>query len=279
MQNSCWWLSYNLTNTQPWNWTDLLLERISFVLLFFQEFETNTYILHKPLSLMLQVKLWNKQIPSYTHTDTNQTHKQVLLTSSHPLSLPQCLWENMFERFLLCIWLVLSLQLTNSLGLCVYQCSAYTSTHSAGTNAPAHARLCLCSVWQWAERGGPSGHPCHAMFPVKCCQHGLCGLLWRLKACSTALPARAANLRKGNLGRSNAGVAPELFTEPSTGPAPPTIFHMRTRACGACSAVCAWVGGDGGVSMGVGENMSTFTRKCRLLMYVCRCVRCILTLN
>lgn len=59
---------------------------------------------------------------------------------------------------------------------------------------------------------GPSGHPCHAMFPVKCCQRGLCGLLWRLKACSTALPAQAADLRKGNLGRSNGGVAPELFT-------------------------------------------------------------------
>lgn len=69
-----------------------------------------------------------------------------------------------------------------------------------------------CWVWQRAEHGGPSGHPCHAMFPVKCCQRGLCGLLWRLKACSTALPAQAADLRKGNLGRSNGGVAPELFT-------------------------------------------------------------------
>lgn len=29
----------------------------------------------------------------------------------------------------------------------------------------------------------------------------------------------------------------------STGPVPPTIFHMRTSVCGACSDVCAWVGG------------------------------------
>lgn len=104
-------------------------------------------------------------------------------------------------------------------------------------NAPVHAayarmrcvsegEVCQCDVC-----GGPSGHPCHAMVPVKCCQRGRCGLPWRLKACCTALPAQAANLRKGNLGRSNGGVAPKLFTEPSTGPAPPTIFHMRTSVC------------------------------------------------
>lgn len=79
------------------------------------------------------------------------------------------------------------------------------------------------------------------MLPVKCCQRGLCGLLWRLKACSTALPAQAADLRKGNLGRSNGRVAPALFTALCTGPVPPTIFHMRTSVCGACSDVCVCV--------------------------------------
>lgn len=69
------------------------------------------------------------------------------------------------------------------------------------------------------------------MVPLKCCQRGCCGLPWRLEACCTALPAQAADLRKGNLGRSNGGVAPVLFTEPSTGPAPPTIFHMRISVC------------------------------------------------
>lgn len=107
---------------------------------------------------------------------------------------------------------------------------------------------CVCedSVCQCAVCGGPSGHPCHALVPVKCCQRGRCGLPWRLKACCTALPAQAADLRKGNLGRSNGGVAPELFTEPSTGPAPPTIFHMRTSVCGACGVVCVSVGNRGG---------------------------------
>lgn len=104
-------------------------------------------------------------------------------------------------------------------------------------NAPVHAvyarTRCACerSVCQCDVCGGPSGHPCHAVVPVKCCQRGRCGLPWRLKACCTALPAQAADLRKGNLGRSNGGVAPELFTEPSTGPAPHTIFHMRTSVC------------------------------------------------
>lgn len=92
---------------------------------------------------------------------------------------------------------------------------------------------------------GPSGHPCHAMGPVKCCQRGRCGLPWRLEARCTALPVQAADLRKGNLGLSNGGVAPELFTEPSTGPAPPTIFHMRTSVC-----VCVrGVDGGSGVNL------------------------------
>lgn len=86
--------------------------------------------------------------------------------------------------------------------------------------------------------GGPSGHPCHAVVPVKCCQRGCCGLPWRLEACCTALPAQAADLRKGNLGRWNGGVAPELFTEPSTGPAPPTIFHMRISVCVVTCGIC-----------------------------------------
>lgn len=114
---------------------------------------------------------------------------------------------------------------------------------------------------------GPSGHPCHAVVPVKCCQRGRCGLPWRLKACCTALPAQAADLRKGNLGRSNGGVAPELFTEPSTGPAPPTIFHMRTQCvCGACGGVCVSAEVEGGaeVSVRVYVNAHAFMRKCRL---------------
>lgn len=131
------------------------------------------------------------------------------------------------------------------------------------------ARLCQCWVWRWAERGGPSGHPCHAMFPVKCCQRGLCGLLWRRKACSTALPAQAADLRKGNLGRSNGGVAPELFTEPCAGPAPPIIFHMRTSACGACSAVCVWVGGG---NHGCWCECECFYKEIQALTHVCRLV-------
>lgn len=97
----------------------------------------------------------------------------------------------------------------------------------------ACVRVCVCRR--------PSGHPCLALFPVKCCQRGLCGLPWRLEVCCTALPAQAADLRKGNLGRPNGGVAPELFREPSTGPAPPTIFHMRTSVCGACGVPCVCV--------------------------------------
>lgn len=111
------------------------------------------------------------------------------------------------------------------------------------------ARACVCMLGLGLPvscdvRRGPSGHRCHAVVPVKCCQRGRCGLPWRLEACCTALPAQAANLRKGNLGCSNGGVAPELFTEPSTGPAPPTIFHMRTSVC-VVPAVYVSVGGGG----------------------------------
>lgn len=88
----------------------------------------------------------------------------------------------------------------------------YTPTQTlkcmnAWLNAPVHAvyaRIrCVCegSVCQFDVCGGPSGHPCHAVVPLKCCQRGRCGLPWRLKACCTALPAQAADLRKGNLGR------------------------------------------------------------------------------
>lgn len=112
----------------------------------------------------------------------------------------------------------------------------HTHTHTHGQMRCCmrymHARfVCEGSVCQWDVCGGPSGHPCNTVVPVKCCQRGHCGLPWRLKACCAALPAQAVNLRKGNLGRSNGGVAPKLFTEPSTGPAPPTIYHMRTSVC------------------------------------------------
>lgn len=134
------------------------------------------------------------------------------------------------------------------------QTHAYVYIHrwecmDARLNAPVHvvhARMrcvsvCEGSVCPRDMRGGPSGHPCHAEVPVKCCQRGRCGLLWRLEACCTALPAHAADLRKGNLGRLNGGVAPKLFTEPSTGPAPPTIIHMRSSVCVWCLYVCVCV--------------------------------------
>lgn len=122
--------------------------------------------------------------------------------------------------------------------------------------------------------GGPSGHPCHAVVPVKCCRRGRCGLPWRLEACCTALPAQAADLRKGNLGRSNGGVAPVLFTEPSTGPAPPTIFHMRTSVCVVpvvwcvCVSVAGWRGRF--LYACVRVYVNAFMRKCKLYIYVCR---------
>lgn len=67
-------------------------------------------------------------------------------------------------------------------------------THAWGV-CVCEGPACTCVVC-W----GPSGQPCHAVVPVKCCQRGRCGRPWRLEACCTALPAQAADLRKGNLG-------------------------------------------------------------------------------
>lgn len=222
---------------------------------------------------MLQVKLWNKQIPSYTHTEIQI--KQTNKFCTHPLTLclPHCLWENTFELFVHCILLLLPSNL-KALWDCVsvqrHSVSLETQTHHCMRPTVHMQRDCAS-----AERGGPSGHPCHAMFPVKCCQRGLCGLLWRLKACSTALPAQAADLRKGNLGRSNGRVAPELFTALCTALVPPTIFHMRTGVCGTCSDVC--VCELGGISASLHVSASTFIRKCKLWMYACKHLYCFRT--
>lgn len=207
---------------------------------------------------MLQVKLWNKQIPSYTHRykPNTQTRSARILPPS--VSSKVSAWKH--------VWTISAL---NSAFIAPQTWKLFRTGYQSvrahpvsDADVPVHAiyrtqaaRLCQCFVWQWAECGGPSGHPRHAMIPVKCCQRGLCGLLWRLKACSTALPAQAADLRKGNLGRSNGGVAPELFTERCAGPAPPTIFHMRTSVCGACRGVRAWVGGQVRVFTGVWKQV------------------------
>lgn len=90
-------------------------------------------------------------------------------TSSHPLSRPQCLWENMFELLLHCILLLLPLQLESSLGPCINQCTAYTSTLSADTDAPVHESYSRCSTLvpvlsvavSWAWRAIWSPLPCH----------------------------------------------------------------------------------------------------------------------
>lgn len=203
------------------------------------------------------------------------------------LSPPQCLWQNIFALLLICAWVCalwsafISLQVWKHIRSVSQWMCTYTRTHThsfvvtevhrcvakcAGVCDICMHDVCVC-VCQWDVCGGPSGHPCHAMVPVKCCQRGRCGLPWRLKACCTALPAQAADLRKGNLGRSNGGVAPELFTEPSTGPAPPTIFHMRNSVCVVPVVWCVWVlgvEGGGGVSVRVYVNARAFMRKCRL---------------
>lgn len=55
-------------------------------------------------------------------------------------------------------------------------------------------------VCQHHVRGGPSGRPCQAVVPVKCCQCGCCGAPWRLEACCTALPAPGGRPQKRKFG-------------------------------------------------------------------------------
>ncbi len=56
---------------------------------------------------------------------------------------------------------------------------------------------------------------------------------------STSNPC--ADLRKGNLGWRNRGVAPELFPEHSVYPVPPTRFHMTEKRLSVCVCVCVCV--------------------------------------
>lgn len=60
--------------------------------------------------------------------------------------------------------------------------------------------FCVSPVCQRDVRGGPSGQPCQAVVPVKCCQRGCCGAPWRLKACCTALPAPGGRPQKRKFG-------------------------------------------------------------------------------
>lgn len=96
--------------------------------------------------------------------------------------------------------------------------------------------------------GGPSGQPCQAVVPVKCCQRGCCGPPWRLRACCTALPAPGSRPQKRKFGSLKWRGCSRAISEPSTGPAPPTIFHMRTSVCvcvwGACVVCECWGGGE-----------------------------------
>ncbi len=92
-----------------------------------------------------------------------------------------------------------------------------------------------CRVFGMLQRGGPSGH----------CRRAL-EVLWEkpLRSAmatgglqhSTSSPC--ADLRKGNLGWRNRGVAPELFPEHSVYPVPPTRFHMTEKSLSVCVCVC-----------------------------------------
>lgn len=203
----------------------------------------NTNRCHKYLKSTL------KQTNHLLHTQRYKPNTQTCTT--HILPPTVSLWENIVAQSgmdvcgVICIYLLVSIKtcwefvsmnVHQPTHLCTYVDTEVHECLEKCTGAWRHIHaqgVCVCegSVCQCDVCGGPSGHPCLAVVPVKCCQRGRCGLPWRLKACCTALPAQAADLRKGNLGRWNGGVAPELFTEPSTGPAPPTIFHMRTSVC------------------------------------------------
>lgn len=92
-----------------------------------------------------------------------------------------------------------------------------------------------CRVFGMLQQGGPSGH----------CRWAL-EVLWEkpLRSAmatgglqhSTSSPC--ADLRKGNLGWRNRGVAPELFPEHSAYPVPPTRFHMTVKSLSVCVCVC-----------------------------------------
>lgn len=222
---------------------------------------------------MLQVKLWNKQIPSYTHRDTNQTHKQVLHTSSHPPSRPQCLWGNVFELLLHCILLLLPLQLESSLGTCINQCTAYTSTLSADTNASAHA-IYMQSAGAGAQCGSELSVEGHLVTPAMPCS------LWSAVSVASVVSCGDGRLAAQHFQPRQPTSEKEIWVVQMEGlllsylqnPVlvqrhPPYSIWERVRVVPA--VLCARE--LGGFSMGVDVNAGAFTRKGRLLMCICRC--------
>lgn len=125
---------------------------------FFRAFETNTYILHKPLSLMLQVKLWNKQIPSYT-----QRHKSNTQTSSAHI-LPPSVSSTVSVRKH--VWTTSALSSafiappTWKLFRTVYQSVHRIHIHSADTDAPVHESYMqhACASAQCGSELSVEGH-------------------------------------------------------------------------------------------------------------------------
>lgn len=110
-------------------------------------------------------------------------------------------------------------------GLCVQLVSILLSAHiymRASTyallNAMEHAGgVCMWRLslpMSWDVCGEPSGHSCHAVVPVKCCQRGRCGLPWRLDACCAALPTQAATSEKEIWVTEMEGLLPSYFQSP-----------------------------------------------------------------
>lgn len=151
---------------QPWNWTDLLLERISFVLLLFPSV-WNKHIHITQTTVTNASSQTVKQTNPLLHTETQIKHKNKFCT--HPPTL--CLVHSVCEKtclnyFCIVFCFYCPLQLESSLAPCINQCTAYTSTLQTQTHqcmgATCSALVPVLSVAvSWAWRAIWSPLPCH----------------------------------------------------------------------------------------------------------------------
>ena len=115
---------------------------------------------------------------------------------------------------------------------CVCVCGGAQKSVFVCVGVRVRSCACVCECSLPSAQGQLVTLPCRGP-----CEVPSAWPLWSPMATGGLLHSTSSpdcDLRKGNLGRRNGGLAPELFTESSTGPAPPTIIHMRTSVCGVC---------------------------------------------